>query len=88
MSYHGAGIFLSIIFLSWDRFVSQTTLDWAAEALDLLIASPCLDTEPRKSFLQAILDRAAGFVRHVTPDTLPPIVSVRVGQRTNLWSFR
>jgi hypothetical protein len=52
----------------WNRFASPATLDWAADALDLLIASPCPEVELRKSFLQAILDRAASFAGHATAD--------------------
>jgi hypothetical protein len=52
----------------WNRFAAPTTLDWAVDTLDLLLASPCADAGARQSFLQAVLDRAAGFSRRLTAD--------------------
>jgi hypothetical protein len=52
----------------WGRFAAPLTLDWATDALELLVAHPCGDADARRSFLQVVLDRAAGFGPSLTPD--------------------
>jgi hypothetical protein len=52
----------------WARFAAPATLDWAADVIEILVEQPCPDAEARRSFLQEVLDRAAGFSRHLTAD--------------------
>jgi hypothetical protein len=52
----------------WAKFGAPTTLDWAIDALGLLVTHPCADADARRSFLVAILDRATAFRRHVEPE--------------------
>ena len=50
------------------KFVAPTTLDWAIDALGLLVAHPCADAAARRTVFVAILDRAATFLRHIEPE--------------------
>jgi hypothetical protein len=52
----------------WSQFAASATTDWATDVLDLVAAHPCPDPEARRGFLQAVLDRTAGFNRHLSPD--------------------
>ena len=52
----------------WARFAAPVTLDWAIDALELLVSHPCADTMARHSFFVALLDRVTTFLRHVEPE--------------------
>jgi hypothetical protein len=49
----------------WARFAAPATLDWAIDAVAILILHPCVDTMARRSFFVALLDRLMTFLRHV-----------------------
>ncbi len=52
----------------WTRFSAPATLDWAIDAMAILLVHPCADTAARRSFFVALLDRLTTFLRHVEPE--------------------
>lgn len=52
----------------WGRQAAPATLDWAIDCVATFSLHPCPDSEARRSLFREVLDRAAGFGRHVAPE--------------------
>jgi hypothetical protein len=73
----------------WARFGAPITLDWAIDSLGLLVAHACPDTEARRSFFVAILDRSTAFLRHVEPEQreLLQLLASDLGEKENFAQY-
>jgi hypothetical protein len=73
----------------WTRFAAPATLDWAIDAMAILVLHPCADATARRSFFVALLDRLMTFLRHVETEhwALLRIVATDLGEADFLGQY-
>jgi hypothetical protein len=73
----------------WARFAAPATLDWAIDAMAILVLHPCANATTRRSFFVAILDRLMSFLRHVETEhwALLRLVAADLGEADLLGQY-